>query len=420
MNAWRTALAWIDRERWARRPEPAVRARQEGRLRATVALARATVAGRERLGVLTGEVAGAAGAIDLRSLPTLSKAELRSRPLEDWQTGPTPPGARLSESSGTTGSPLVVPYSPLGAWRQGILRLHQSRTRGLRPWSRSLSLTADVDRRAPRGLQRRVGRALRPPIGTDPAEIAALIASFRPVSVAGPARALIAVGRHLEPSVRPRAVGTFGESLVPENRRAIGELFGVDPADAYGMAEAGTIAWQCGRRDLYHLDHEGLIVEVVDGDGRPVGPGEAGEVVVTVLWNPLLPLVRYRTGDAAVPADRPCACGHRLPCLVRVEGRLLDWLVDGAGRRVAPQRLWLSEHLDGDALADIEQYRVLQAADRAVRVEVVERAAVADGALQGAAAAYGRLLGVPVEVVRVGSIEPEPSGRYRIFRSAAT
>ena len=143
-------------------------------------------------------------------------------------------------------------------------------------------------------------------------------------------------------------------------------------------------------------------------------------MVVTTLWNPLLPLVRYRTGDAAVPADRPCACGHRLPCLVRVEGRLLDWLVDGVGERVAPQRLWLSEHLDGAALAAVEQYRVVQSADRSVRVEVVERAAVGDGALRNAAAAYQALLGVPVEVVRVGSIEPEPSGRYRIFRSDAS
>jgi phenylacetate-CoA ligase len=409
-NTLRTLAAWLERERRARQPLDAVRARQDEGARETVALARCTPAGGEHLGDAELE--------RLRDLPLLSKAELRSRPIEDWQTGPAPPDARLSESSGTTGSPLVVPYAPLGAWRQGVLRLHVNRTRGLRPWSRTLSLTADVDRRP--GRQRTVGRALSPPIGSDPEDVAGLIATFRPASVAGPARALIAVGRHLDPAARPRVVATFGESLVPENRRAVRELYGTDPADGYGMAEVGTIAWQCGRRDLYHVDHEGLVVEVVDAAGEPVAPGGTGEVVVTTLWNPLLPLVRYRTGDTAELADRPCACGHRLPCLVRVHGRLLDWLVDVGGRRVAPQRLWLTEHLDAAAVTAVEQYRVVQASDRSVRVEVVERAPVPDAALQGAADGYRALLGVPVEVVRVGSIEPEPSGRHRIIRSDAT
>jgi phenylacetate-CoA ligase len=350
----------------------------------------------------------------------LTKADLRSRPLEDWQTAPAPPGTRISDSSGTTGRPIAIPYAPVGAWRQGVLRLHQNRSRGLWPWSRTLALSADVDRRPPRRLQRLVGRTATPPLRTDPAEVAAQIASLRPAAVAGMGRTLIAVGHHLGTAARPKVVATYGESLVPENRDALRTLYGADPTDTYGMAESGTIAWQCRHADLYHLAHEEAVVEILDAAGEPVGPGEIGEVVVTTLWNPLLPLVRYRTGDTAELADRPCACGHRLPSLLHVHGRLLDWFVDGRGDRVAPQRLWLVEHLDHAAVADVEQYRVVQAADRSVTLEVVEREAVPERSLQAAVASYRSLLGVPVAVARVGSIDPEPSGRHRIIRSDAT
>src|SRR3546814_13698580 len=54
---------------------------------------------------------------------------------------------------------------------------------------------------------------------------------------------------------------------------------------------------------------EDVIVEIVrPGTGEPVTPGEVGEVVVTVLANPVYPMIRFATGDlsALMPGISPC------------------------------------------------------------------------------------------------------------------
>jgi phenylacetate-CoA ligase len=57
-------------------------------------------------------------------------------------------------------------------------------------------------------------------------------------------------------------------------------------------------------------------VEILDDAGRPLKPGERGEVTLTGGFNFCLPLLRYRTGDYASLAFRGGA-----PLLVGLEGR---------------------------------------------------------------------------------------------------
>src|SRR3569623_289097 len=64
-----------------------------------------------------------------------------------------------------------------------------------------------------------------------------------------------------------------------------------------------------------------IIVEFVDGEGRPLPPGEAGEVVVTHLATPDFPFIRYRSGDVAALDQGICACGRGLPMLKEIHGR---------------------------------------------------------------------------------------------------
>ncbi len=66
------------------------------------------------------------------------------------------------------------------------------------------------------------------------------------------------------------------------------------------------------------------LLEVVDAEGRPVPPGVAAAVVVTDLPNGAFPLVRYRLGDIAAYAPRPCPCGRPFPLLRPVVGRSND------------------------------------------------------------------------------------------------
>ena len=84
-----------------------------------------------------------------------------------------------------------------------------------------------------------------------------------------------------------------------------------------------------------HLMEDGLVVEVAR-DGRPVAPGEEGEILVTELYGSLMPLIRYRTGDRGVLSDRSCACGRPFSSLERLSGRVTDLLRCPDGTLVDP------------------------------------------------------------------------------------
>jgi phenylacetate-CoA ligase len=65
--------------------------------------------------------------------------------------------------------------------------------------------------------------------------------------------------------------------------------------------------------------------EVLDEQGRPVEPGERGELVFTSLYRKAMPLIRYRTRDIVQLADRRCPCGRTLTAF---EGGVLGRLDD--------------------------------------------------------------------------------------------
>jgi phenylacetate-CoA ligase len=67
-----------------------------------------------------------------------------------------------------------------------------------------------------------------------------------------------------------------------------------------------------------------------------------GELVVTGLSNWVMPLIRYRTDDLAVPSDETdCACGRGLSLISSVEGRVIDVLRMPDGKIVPPTALTL-------------------------------------------------------------------------------
>jgi phenylacetate-CoA ligase len=117
-----------------------------------------------------------------------------------------------------------------------------------------------------------------------------------------------------------------GDTLFPDYRQHIEETFNAGVFDYYGAGGEGFhVASQCEERGLYHLHIENSVIEILCGS-RPAEPGEMGEVVVTQLDNHAMPLIRYATGDTAVPAaaDAVCACGRQLPLIEGIRGRVPD------------------------------------------------------------------------------------------------
>ncbi len=88
------------------------------------------------------------------------------------------------------------------------------------------------------------------------------------------------------------------------------ELLGSPLFPHYGSREMGMAgAICCPAHEGMHLREHHVIAEIVDEQGRPLPPGQAGELVITTVGMEAMPLIRYRTGDSAVILPGPCPCG---------------------------------------------------------------------------------------------------------------
>lgn len=97
---------------------------------------------------------------------------------------------------------------------------------------------------------------------------------------------------------RPSAVLSGAMALGAGLRTRLSDRFECPVVDLYGITEAGLVAWRLDDGPHRLLPRK-LHVEILSPAGEPCAPGERGEITVTCGENPLLPLLRYRTGDHA-------------------------------------------------------------------------------------------------------------------------
>jgi phenylacetate-CoA ligase len=124
----------------------------------------------------------------------------------------------------------------------------------------------------------------------------------------------------------PKAVTSGAMALSGPLRRRLEERFQCPVIDLYGITESGLIAWR--DHDVHRILPRRLFVEILDESGRRCEPGVVGEITVTCGENPMLPLLRYRTGDHA-------ALDWRYgPVLVGLDGRAPVVFQDARGGSV--------------------------------------------------------------------------------------
>lgn len=132
-----------------------------------------------------------------------------------------------------------------------------------------------------------------------------------------------------------REARSYSEQLPPDLREKVREAWDVPLTDLYSANEVGYVALQCPDSDLYHIQAEDVLVEIIDDDGQPCGEGESGRVIVTSLHNFATPLLRYDLGDYAT-AGGQCRCGRSLPTIARILGRTRNMLRLPGGRTAFP------------------------------------------------------------------------------------
>ncbi len=124
-------------------------------------------------------------------------------------------------------------------------------------------------------------------------------------------------------NVSPAAIQTTSETLTQIDRKIISERFNCKVMDKYGSRETNVIACECEEQMGMHINIENTFVEFLR-DGKPVKPGEIGEIVVTNLNNYGMPLIRYAIGDLGIPLEEKCKCGRTLPLMRQLNGRESD------------------------------------------------------------------------------------------------
>lgn len=145
--------------------------------------------------------------------------------------------------------------------------------------------------------------------GVSWGQLCTLVRDTRPWCYIGFPAALLGLGRMYGPGF-PIERALVSADACPEGlMEEIEKLTGSKPFPHYGSRECGLGgAVTCQAHEGMHLRENHIIAEIVDGEGRPLPPGEYGELVISTVGLRAMPLLRYRTGDYTrfLP---PCPCG---------------------------------------------------------------------------------------------------------------
>ncbi|MGZ8725011.1 MAG: phenylacetate--CoA ligase family protein [Aeromicrobium sp.] len=219
--------------------------------------------------------------------------------------------------------------------------------------------------------------------------------------------------------VRPVIVELGGESTSHDDRDRVSAALGGALHDAYGASEFSPMAFDCAHGWL-HVNSDWVILEPVDADYRPTPPGEQSHTaLLTNLANRVQPVIRYDLGDSVLAKPEPCPCGSPLPA-IRVTGRRDDVLhLDAAdGHTVSLLPLAIGSVVDDTAA--VHRSQLIQTGPTSIRLRLeAETGADAEQMWRVAAAnlnAYLVSQGLAdVELVRA-SEPPQQSVRSGKFR----
>ncbi|HEY7141217.1 MAG TPA: AMP-binding protein [Methylomirabilota bacterium] len=193
---------------------------------------------------------------------------------------------------------------------------------------------------------------------------------------------------------------------IPAVRRRLETLWGARAYDHAGMTEVGAYGFECVAQAGLHVNELEFIAEILEPEsGRPVAPGEIGELTLTNLGRWGAPVLRYRSGDRVRVAPAACACGRTF---ARLEGGILgrvDDMLVVRGVNVFPSALeGIVRRFPAVDEFQIEVFRRGALDEVRLLLEIGGNAGLGEGGratVDGVAEAVRRDLGIRVEVAAV-------------------
>jgi len=367
--------------------------------------------------------AGISGWAQFRELPLSTRHDVQQAGAAMHSETPPPAHGAIvtTESSGSTGSPLVTrgtAWSQL-MWYAFLLRDHLWHGRDLGGKLAAIRSKTSIANYPNWGLATSpyvTGPSVVHGVTGDLDEQLRWLAGENPEYLLSLATNVLALARRsLETGLRlPRLkqVRTYAESLRPETRAAVRKAWGVEVVDSYSSEELGYLALQCPACEDYHVQSEGVILEVLDDGGQPCRSGEVGQVVVSTLHNFAMPLLRYASGDFAEVGE-PCSCGRGLPVLKRIVGRQRNMFLRPDGGQYWPSfasTVWRE-------LAPVTQFQVVQTARDVLEFRIAAPRELSAEESQRLIAALHESLGFVYRttLIRMPEIPRTPGGKYEDF-----
>ena len=129
----------------------------------------------------------------------------------------------------------------------------------------------------------------------------------------------------------------FGGEPLSDRLKALTQSWGITlfETTAFGEVSSGN---HCRMHDGFHAPEDHGFIETVDPvTGEPVRDGEIGELVVSMFCDPMMPFIRYRTGDLVIIDRSKCGCGST-HARFQLLGRATDQILV-EGRSILPREI---------------------------------------------------------------------------------
>jgi phenylacetate-CoA ligase len=276
---------------------------------------------------------------DINKLPLMNKESFRVGYPLTMCCVPTDALAEMHMSSGSTGTPVVMPYTlaDLEQWGECMARCYcmAGAQRG-----DTVQITPSF------GLfnggfgmyhgARAAGLFIIPAgAGNTPRQIH-LAKDFGTRILTGVVSygiRIMEVLEEMKETLPQLKIGIFGAETFSESmKRKMEQNLGIEVFDIYGMTETGgvgTLGMDCSAHDGIHVWEDHYLVEVLmPGTETPAADGQEGELVITSLTRQALPAIRFRTGDLTrIQSRAACACGRTHLRIAPITGRADDMLI---------------------------------------------------------------------------------------------
>lgn len=268
-------------------------------------------------------------------LPFSSKDDLRNAYPLGIQAVPDEEVVRIHSSSGTTGKPVIIPYTAkdVDDWAIMFARCYETVgvtkkdrvhiTPGYGLWTAGIGFQAGAEK---------LGAMVIPmgPGNTDK-QLQMMIDLESTVLTATSSYALLLAEeidkRGLKDKIHLKK-GVFGSERWSEKKRKyIKEKLGIELYDIYGLTEiyGPGIGISCDAQNGMHYWDDYVYIEIIDPKtGKTLPDGEEGEIVITTLVKEGAPLIRFRTHDISRIIPGECPCGRKHPRLDIIKGRSDD------------------------------------------------------------------------------------------------